>query len=70
CFYQKDGSGPLKRMYIDRMIYIKPTVSKLECHKCGNELGLKTTYAKENRLAYRLFQSSVNKKIVKQTVAK
>jgi hypothetical protein len=57
-------------MYIDRMVGVKLTNSKLECGNCGNELGMKITYAKENRPAYRLFQSSVNKKIVKQAAAK
>jgi hypothetical protein len=70
CFYQKDGPGPLKRMYVDRMIDVKPIDLKFECSNCGTELGMKTTYAKENRSAYRLYQSSVNKKIVKQTAAK
>jgi len=68
CYYQKDGPGPLKRMYLDRIMGLKPNTSKLECSNCGNELGLKITYAKENRPAYRLFQNSVNKKIVKQSV--
>ena len=57
-------------MYVDRIIGFKPTASKLVCSNCGNVLGLKTTYAKENRQAYRLFQSSVNKKMVKRATAK
>lgn len=70
CFYQKDGPGPLKRMYVDRMIDIKPSGTTLACRNCGHELGIKITYAKENRPAYRLFQGSVNKKITKQSVAR
>lgn len=70
CFYQKDGSGPLKRMYVDRMIGIEPTDKMLKCPECDHELGLKIIYAKENRPAYRLFQSSVTKKIVQQASVK
>lgn len=67
CFYQKDGPGPLKRMYVDRMIDLRPSESKLVCSSCGQELGIQITYAKEKRPAYRLFQGSVNKKITKQS---
>lgn len=70
CFYQKDGPGPLKRMYVDRMINLQPSGSKLICVNCGQELGIQITYEKENRLAYRLFQGSVNKKITKRAVIK
>ncbi len=70
CFYQKDGPGPLKRMYLDRMVDIKPASRVLICPECSRELGLKIIYAKENRPAYRLFQSSVHKKIVKQAAVK
>lgn len=70
CYYQKDGPGPLKRLYVDRMIDSNLDVLKLKCVNCGYELGLKIIYAKENRPAYRLFQSSVNKKIVNKAAAK
>jgi hypothetical protein len=70
CFYQKDGPGPLKRMYVDRMIDLEPSKPKLVRSECDRELGIEITYAKENRPAYRLFQSSVNKKIVQQSVIK
>jgi hypothetical protein len=70
CYYQKDGPGPLKRMYVDRMIGLKPAEKVLTCPTCNHELGIKITYVKENRLAYRLFQSSVTKKIVKQILVK
>lgn len=66
CFYQKDGPGPLKRMYVDRMLDIKPSAPKLVCDNCDHELGMKITYVKENRPAYRLFQNSVNKSITTQ----
>ncbi len=70
CFYQKDGPGPLKRMYTDRIIGLKPASKNLVCLSCGDELGLQMIYKKENRPAYRLFQNSVNKKITKQSVLK
>ena len=70
CFYQKDGPGPLKRMYLDRMIDIHVNEPKLVCNSCNDELGVKITYTKENRPAYRLFQNCVNKKITKQAGVK
>jgi uncharacterized CHY-type Zn-finger protein len=70
CYYQKDGPGPLKRMYIDRMSDAQPNDIKLVCANCNNELGIRITYAKENRPAYRLFQGSVNKRITKQSGVK
>lgn len=70
CFYQKDGPGPLKRMYIDRMIGIKPTSSELICHACNRVLGVAITYKKEGRPAYRLFQDAVKKKVTAQSKVK
>ena len=70
CYYQKDGPGPLKRLYVDRMIELKPKGKTLMCPECSHDLGIKINYVKENRPAYRLFQCSVKKKIVKQTVVK
>lgn len=72
-YYQKDGPGMLKRMYLDR-IYGSDKYSGLEnkslksvpqlvCPKCGQHIGVPINYAKENRLAYRLFVGSVTKKI-------
>lgn len=70
CYYQKDGPGSLKRMYVDRMIGMKSSNSKLTCSGCGHELGIQVMYEKENRPAYRLFQGSVNKRIIKQVAVK
>lgn len=70
CYYQKDGPGPLKRMYVDRFIDAKPDGKVLECQHCSQELGLKIIYKKENRAAYRLFESAVKKKIVPRASAK
>ena len=68
CFYQKDGQGNLRRMYIDRIIDPKVSISKkdLSCPK-GHLIGVKIIYEKEKRPAFRLFVDSVIKKIVKPT---
>lgn len=70
CYYQKDGPGPLKRMYVDRIVGAIPSGKVFRCLSCKHELGIKTTYKKENRLTYRLFQNSLNKKIIRQTTLK
>ncbi len=66
CFYQKDGPGNLRRMYIDRIS--DPSVSltgkSLACSK-GHVLGVKIIYEKEKRPAFRMFVDAVAKKIVK-----
>ena len=75
CFYQKDGPGILKRMYMDR-IYKSDKYSGLEnqplklipnliCGGCGQIVGVPYIYEKEGRLAFRLFAGEVSKKIVK-----
>jgi ribosomal protein S27E len=67
CLYQKDGPGPLKRMYIDRIVKTYAEAGKkLVCHKCGHVLGIRYVYEKEKRPAFRLFEGSVKKKIVKK----
>jgi hypothetical protein len=65
CCYQKDGSGSLRRMYLDRMSEPKISISAktLSCPK-GHILGVKTVYEKESRPAYRLFVEAVRKKII------
>lgn len=65
-YYQKDGPGTLKRMYVDRFIDTRPTGSELVCKSCGRVLGVLITYKKEDRSAYRLFAGSVTKKIVRR----
>ncbi len=74
CYYQKDGPGILKRMYFDRIYGSKKysglpntplkTVPQLTCLGCKQVVGVPYTYAKENRLAFRLFVGAVAKKIV------
>ena len=71
AYYQKDGPGILKRMYLDRFIDFNPDTSDLVCRSCGKILGSLITYKKENRPAYRLYVGSVSKKVVRsQNIAK
>lgn len=65
CFYQKDGAGILKRMYLDRMSDTSAKKDELICASCKEVLGTQIIYKKENRPAYRLFVGAVSKKIVK-----
>ena len=66
CLYQKDGSGILKRMYIDRISEPKVSLVRkdLSCSK-DHLLGVEIIYHKEKRPAFRLFVDGVTKKIVK-----
>ena len=66
CVYQKDGSGNLRRMYIDRMHNQKVAITRknLSCPN-GHVLGVKMVYQKEKRPAFRLFVDAVTKKIMK-----
>lgn len=66
CLYQKDGPGNLRRIYLDRIISPKVSISRkdLSCER-GHLLGVKIIYEKENRPAFRMFVDSVKKKIVK-----
>ena len=74
AYYQKDGPGSLRRMYMDRVLHpmkisdnqykkiseLKP----LTCKECKQILGHPIIYKKENRHAYRLFVESVKKEVV------
>ena len=53
CTYQKDGPGPLRRLYIDRMDP-KRTAKNLKC-SCGAMIGTRYIYKKEKRPAYKLY---------------
>jgi len=66
CFYQKDGPGNLRRMYLDRILDNKVPLSgkNFACPK-GDVLGVKIVYKKENRDAFRLFVDSIKKMIIK-----
>lgn len=77
CLYQKDGPGMLKRMYLDRIYKSQKysnladeslkKISQLICNKCQQLLGVPIIYEKEKRLAFRLFQGAIVKKIVKSS---
>ena len=74
AYYQKDGPGSLRRMYMDRVLHpgkihdnqykkiseLKP----LKCNECKEILGHPIIYKKENRHAYRLFVEFVKKEVV------
>lgn len=65
--YQKDGPGPLKRVYADRIIdpQIVGRPKQLICKSCKKVIGTFYIYEKEKRPAYRLYQDAVTKKITK-----
>ena len=66
CYYQKDGSGILKRLYIGRISDFKQTKDRLfKCPNCGEHLGNLVIYERENRPAFRLFVAAITKKIIK-----
>ena len=64
--YQKDGPGPLKRVYIDRIISssIFGKIKQLICKSCKKVIGTFYVYPKEKRPAYRLYQDAVIKRIL------
>jgi hypothetical protein len=70
-FYQKDGPGPLKRSYLDRIIGKKPTYDKRgfwHCSECDVCLGFYEPYIKENnRPAIRWATQAVNYKTIRQS---
>lgn len=65
AYDQKDGSGILKRMYIDRFIDVTPSGAELTCGSCHQILGTFTEFKKENRPAYRLYVGAITKKIIR-----
>lgn len=69
--YQKDGPGPLKRMYVDRILApaIKFKKGEFVCNACKKILGTFFIYDKEKRPAIRLYQDSIFKKIGKGVFA-
>ncbi|SRR5260221_2493581 len=66
-YYQKDGPGILKRMYLDRIIESKNINlgKNLVCPNCERVLAVSTIYEKENRPALMIFVGAITKKIVK-----
>ena len=64
CFYQKDGPGILKRLYVDRIHGLIPKEKTLVCTKCKKLIGYRYIFEKETRPAYKLFVEAVRKKLV------
>ena len=68
--YQKDGEGPLKRCYLDRILHpaqLKElqnkefdinTFEKLQCVNCHHEIAVPMMYEKEMRPAFRITQDN------------
>ena len=70
-YYQKDGPGILKGVYLDRITGSKITnKSNLVCSKCKELLGVPMIYKKENKPAIRLFEGAISKKITNQSKIK
>ena len=61
CFYQKDGDGPLKRLYRDRMWGGLPKFEGkvAKCPECKNLIGYCYIYDAEGRPAINLFVGGV-----------
>lgn len=67
ALYQKDGPGPLKRLYLDRILAPEIFKNKKEliCKSCKKIIGTRYIYQKEKRLAIRLYQDAIVKKVGK-----
>ncbi|MCK5234837.1 MAG: hypothetical protein KAJ88_03255, partial [Candidatus Aenigmarchaeota archaeon] len=75
AIYQKDGSGSLMRIYMDRILYPKKLtgleskpldqIPTLQCSKCKEDLGVPYIYREENRKAFKLYQDALIKRIRK-----
>lgn len=69
-YYQKDGPGIIKRLYLDRIYPTTPKGKDLICTKCKEVLGSKIIYKKESRPAFRVFVGAITKKIVSADIVK
>lgn len=74
--YQKDGQGPLKRLYLDRIFapdnltffHLTGDIKKIPnliCPNCHSHIGTLYKYPKEKRLAFLLSPISFIKKVGK-----
>lgn len=71
--YQKDGPGPLKRLYLDRIVapdklvnlHTGKAVPNLICGNCKQTIAIPGTYRKENRAVYLPLAYSITKKVTK-----
>ncbi len=74
ALYQKDGSGSLIRMYLDRIfepkelaslqidVHDKKTTPNLVCPSCKSLIATPMVYVPENRLALRMIKGKFYKK--------
>jgi ribosomal protein S27E len=73
ALYQKDGSGSLLRMYLDRIFepenlanlqdsFSKSSLPSLRCSSCETLIAVPMVYKLENRLAFRLIRGSFFKR--------
>lgn len=68
--YQKDGPGPLKRLYYDRILapesltklQHKKEVPQLICNTCKRLIAIPSIYERENRKVYALLAYMIIKK--------
>ncbi len=73
--YQKDGPGPLLRLYLDRIhepakyhgLQSKSIkdLKVIDCKKCGRLIAMPAIYKPEKRKSYRLFEGALAKKRIK-----
>jgi hypothetical protein len=73
--YQKDGSGNIRRMYLDRIFLPKnivglekkslSKVKNLVCKSCKEIIGTPYLYAKEKRAAFKIYQDAIVAKVRK-----
>jgi|SRR3989339_1451908 len=69
--YQKDGPGPLKRCYLDRIAWRSSEIegspdfthNPLTCPSCQSHIGTPMNYKTENRPALRMNKSNFQKKV-------
>lgn len=67
-YYQKDGPGALRRMYLDRIFEPKDIDIKkdLVCPYCKRLVAVQMIFEKEKRPALRLFVGAVTKSVFNQ----
>lgn len=78
CKYQKDGTGNLHRLYLDRLLESNQAFKIPEYHPsitekdlpnlvciCRELIAVPMIYSKEDRLAFRLIHGSIHKKQIK-----
>jgi len=62
--YQKDGPGPLKRLYLDRLVEPTTVAGELVCKSCKKQVGIPYIYRDEKRPALLVEIDSVVTKVI------